>query len=448
MREMRPSWTPRALGRAARPESVRCTSGLGLLGALLPEAGGVLLLTGQQTHQPLPAALGLAPDPECDPHGEAGTASPAEWPAIARTCSKAGHWGTGRVRPTKLTNPLTSLSLMLARSGAPCPPLATPVAPSSSGKNILATQQRAAVDFGPARSGRATTPARFALSAPLLLLLAWWGPQLPVAKAACLTGVSCSTSGSAFDCGSSLTISGEQYCCCSAAGVYCTSAADCPAPPSEDYDWDAGSWGNCSASCGGGVQTRSVTCKSSSGAVASVSNCSGSKPASTRSCNSGVLGLLLAGRTGAPAPGAVAAVTRRAPCNARLTTLAPWWTTAIALGMNLPPRRPATRRRAPLRRYDARLQYLGRWSGRDTRGCVVLVRRWRSHDYALTHGLAVLYAARLRAQAIGRRFGGIKHATRAVIKVSQASGAPSSTVTTGPFAAAAAAALSMLLLRA
>ena len=41
--------------------------------------------------------------------------------------------------------------------------------------------------------------------------------------------------------------------------------------------WKAGSWSGCSKSCGGGTQTRSVTC--------SAIECTASKPATSRSCN-------------------------------------------------------------------------------------------------------------------------------------------------------------------
>ena len=43
--------------------------------------------------------------------------------------------------------------------------------------------------------------------------------------------------------------------------------------------WSVGSWGACSASCGGGTQSRSVYCAST------CSYCNGTKPTATRSCN-------------------------------------------------------------------------------------------------------------------------------------------------------------------
>jgi len=63
---------------------------------------------------------------------------------------------------------------------------------------------------------------------------------------------------------------------------YCYGAGLCG-----DYVWNTGSWGSCSAPCGSGSQTRSVTCKRShDGAVVDNSYCNPStKPATTQSCS-------------------------------------------------------------------------------------------------------------------------------------------------------------------
>ena len=54
------------------------------------------------------------------------------------------------------------------------------------------------------------------------------------------------------------------------------------------YAWNTGSWGTCSASCGGGTQTRSVTCLRNDGQTVADSLCTkyaGSKPAASQQCN-------------------------------------------------------------------------------------------------------------------------------------------------------------------
>jgi hypothetical protein len=50
------------------------------------------------------------------------------------------------------------------------------------------------------------------------------------------------------------------------------------------YSWSYGSWGSCSASCGGGTQTRSATCLRSDGAAMDGSYCGAVGPTS-QSCN-------------------------------------------------------------------------------------------------------------------------------------------------------------------
>ena len=49
--------------------------------------------------------------------------------------------------------------------------------------------------------------------------------------------------------------------------------------------WSVGAWGSCSVPCGGGTNIRNVVCMDSLGNIVPDSYCSGTKPASTISCN-------------------------------------------------------------------------------------------------------------------------------------------------------------------
>lgn len=75
-------------------------------------------------------------------------------------------------------------------------------------------------------------------------------------------------------------------------GVDCPVASkpalerSCVAPDScVTYAWSQSTFSDCSVDCGGGVQTATVQCKSSSGTVVDDSLCSGTAPASTRACS-------------------------------------------------------------------------------------------------------------------------------------------------------------------
>lgn len=51
------------------------------------------------------------------------------------------------------------------------------------------------------------------------------------------------------------------------------------------YTWNIGEYGNCSQTCGGGTQTREVICQNQSGQTVNDNNCPTPKPATSRSCN-------------------------------------------------------------------------------------------------------------------------------------------------------------------
>lgn len=51
------------------------------------------------------------------------------------------------------------------------------------------------------------------------------------------------------------------------------------------YSWVTGAYSTCSRSCGGGTQTRSVSCQRDDGQFVNASFCTGTRPASSRTCN-------------------------------------------------------------------------------------------------------------------------------------------------------------------
>jgi len=83
-------------------------------------------------------------------------------------------------------------------------------------------------------------------------------------------------------CRSSSGATASDYSC---SGTKPSRTASCNTQSCASYSWDEGSWGTCSKTCGSGTKTRDVTCKSSSGATAYDSSCSGTKPSGSASCN-------------------------------------------------------------------------------------------------------------------------------------------------------------------
>ncbi len=64
----------------------------------------------------------------------------------------------------------------------------------------------------------------------------------------------------------------------------CTGA-DCDVKPSSVYSWDFGGWSQCSMACGGGDQTRTVACVDKNDVVVPDSECVGTKPNNSQTCN-------------------------------------------------------------------------------------------------------------------------------------------------------------------
>lgn len=60
--------------------------------------------------------------------------------------------------------------------------------------------------------------------------------------------------------------------------------------PTVTYSWVAGAWGGCSASCGSGIQSRSIACTGSDGSTGTSGQCSGAEPVTMQACNASVCG--------------------------------------------------------------------------------------------------------------------------------------------------------------
>lgn len=71
----------------------------------------------------------------------------------------------------------------------------------------------------------------------------------------------------------------------SCQGEYGGTSMICSAPKPTTYSWVTSEFNACSKTCGGGTQTRTVTCQKSDGTTVANSFCTGMKPAQTQNCN-------------------------------------------------------------------------------------------------------------------------------------------------------------------
>ena len=89
----------------------------------------------------------------------------------------------------------------------------------------------------------------------------------------------------------SFTNTKEIYCKVSGAWKECNNVyikVDGTWKPIWSYSWQIGNWSECNVSCGGGQQTRSVTCRRSDGITKADSLCTmyvGAKPITSQVCN-------------------------------------------------------------------------------------------------------------------------------------------------------------------
>lgn len=68
-------------------------------------------------------------------------------------------------------------------------------------------------------------------------------------------------------------------------GIKPATSQACSTQACPTYSWNTGNWGTCSKTCGSGTQTRTVTCRDGSGGTVSDSYCAGTKPSTSQSCN-------------------------------------------------------------------------------------------------------------------------------------------------------------------
>ncbi len=57
--------------------------------------------------------------------------------------------------------------------------------------------------------------------------------------------------------------------------------------PTYTYTWQIGTYGACTASCGPGTQTATVSCMRNDGNIEADTKCAGTKPSASQSCNLG-----------------------------------------------------------------------------------------------------------------------------------------------------------------
>lgn len=113
----------------------------------------------------------------------------------------------------------------------------------------------------------------------------------------CTGGATWNGRGCTGGCSEGTNWNGDSCVTCSGGRTWSTTSFECTCADGETWDgdscetttysWATGSWGSCSASCGGGTQTRAVTCENDidSSTVAD-SNCDGgSEPSGSQSCN-------------------------------------------------------------------------------------------------------------------------------------------------------------------
>lgn len=74
---------------------------------------------------------------------------------------------------------------------------------------------------------------------------------------------------------------------CSTISGKPSTSQSCNSHPCYTYSWNYGNWSNCNASCGNGTRSRSVWCQRNDGYSTADYNCSGTKPTASESCYAG-----------------------------------------------------------------------------------------------------------------------------------------------------------------